>query len=101
MSSELERLSRSSRRVLLFWLFVTVVLLAYCLFGAFVNDPSLLSSWRGALLLFITAAYLAWYATWTLKHFFRKDHAVIGAGPIPWRPALVRWGCFFGLLCAM
>ncbi len=100
MSSELERLSQSSRRVILFWLFVTVALLTYCLVGAFTNAPKLIHSWRGVALLLLSAGYLAWYAAWAGRHFLKKQ-VVLGPAQIPWRPALVRWGCVFGVICLM
>src|SRR5579862_7021410 len=101
MSSEIDRLRRSSRRETLFWLFVTVVLLAYCLFGAFANDPMLIHSWRGAALLLVSTGFLAWYATWAISHCVRKDQPIIGARRLPWRTALLRWGYVFITLCAM
>ncbi len=100
MSSELERLSQSSRRVILFWLFVTVVMLAYCLVGAFTNQPSMLFTWRGGALLLLSLGYLSWYAMWAFKHS-RKRGAVIGGLRLPWRAALWRWGCVFATLCLM
>ncbi len=100
MSSELERLSQSSRRVVLFWFLVTAILLAYCLFGAFTDEPGLIYSWRGVALVLLSTGYLAWYATWTLKHALKK-HAVIGSWPIPWRTGLVRWGSIFSIMCLM
>src|SRR5579871_6251928 len=100
MSSELERLSQSSRRVVLFWLFVTVIMLAYCLVGAFTNQPDMLFTWRGGALLLLSLGYLSWYAMWAFKHS-RKRGAVIGGLRLPWRAALWRWGCVFATLCLM
>jgi signal transduction histidine kinase len=100
LSSELERLSRSNRKVLLFWLLVSVGLLTYCLVGAFTNEPTMLYTWRGAALILLSGGYLIWYAAWALKHS-RKRQAVIGSWPIPWRIALFRWGCVFGTICLM
>ncbi|HLW01682.1 MAG TPA: sensor histidine kinase [Ktedonobacterales bacterium] len=100
MSSELERLNQSSRRVVLFWLLVTMLLLTYCLIGAFTDDPTMLSSWRGAALILLSAGYLAWYATWAIRLSVNK-HIIIGPGQIPWRIALFRWGCVFAAICLM
>ncbi len=103
MSSELERLSRSSRRVIVFWFCITVCLLTYSLMGVFTDQPDMLHTWRGAALLLLSAAYLSWYAIWAVTHS-RKRHAIIGVGPLPWRDALVRWGAVFlviGLMAAL
>ena len=100
MSSELERLSQSSRRVGLFWLLVTVIMLAYCLVGAFTNQPDILYTWRGGALLLLSLGYLSWYAAWAIRHF-RKKHAVIGSWRLPWRSALWRWGCVFVAISLM
>ncbi|HEU5370583.1 MAG TPA: sensor histidine kinase [Ktedonobacterales bacterium] len=100
MSSELERLSRSNRRVLLFWLLVSVGLLTYCLVGAFTDEPTMLYTWRGAALILLSGGYLTWYAAWALKHA-RKRQVVIGSWPIPWRTALFRWGCVFATISLM
>lgn len=100
MSSELERLSRSNRRVLLFWVLVSVGLLTYCLVGAFTDEPTMLYTWRGALLILLSGGYLTWYAAWALRHA-RKRQVVIGSWPIPWRIGLFRWGCVFGTICLM
>jgi signal transduction histidine kinase len=100
MSSELERLSQSSRRVVLFWLFVTVIMLTYCLVGAFTNQPDMLFTWRGGALLLLSFGYLSWYATWAIKHA-RKKLAVVGSWRMPWRTALWRWGCVFVTICLM
>jgi signal transduction histidine kinase len=98
--TELERLSRSSRRETLFWLLVTVGLLAYCLVGAFADQPDMLYTWRGAALILLSIGYLSWYAAWAVKHA-RKKHMVIGSWPIPWRTALSRWGWVFVTICLM
>jgi signal transduction histidine kinase len=100
MSSELERLSQSNRRVNLFWLLVTVGLLTYCLVGAFTNEPGMLYTWRGAALILLSVAYLAWYAAWAFKHS-RSKRGFTGSWPIPWRTALFRWACVFGTICVM
>lgn len=100
MSSELERLSQSSRRVGFFWLFVTVVMLTYCLVGVFTNQPGMLFTWRGGSLILLSLGYLSWYVAWTIKHF-RKRHAVIGSWRLPWRRALWRWGCVFVTISLM
>src|ERR1051326_4125285 len=100
MSSELERLGQSSRRVITFWLCITVAMLAYCLFGAFTNDPGMLSSWRGVALILLSAVYLFWYAIWAVQHLLKK-HVILGAGTLPWRVALVRWGIVSAVLGLM
>jgi hypothetical protein len=100
MSSELERLSRSSRRVVIFWLFVTLVLMAYCLVGASDEDPDLWHSWRGVALAVLCAGYLAWYAFWAISHSL-KTHVIIGEWRLPWRAAFVRWGSVFVIMCLM
>src|SRR5215472_8772525 len=98
--TELERLSQSSRRVITFWLLITVALLAYCLFGAFTNDPGMLYTWRGVALILLSTAYLAWYALWAVRHLLKR-HVIIGAGTLPWRAALVRWGMVSAVLGLM
>lgn len=100
MSSELERLSQSSRKVTLFWLLVTILMLTYSLIGAFTNEPGLIYTWRGVALVLLSAGYLAWYATWAIKHVLKR-HAIIGSWPMPWRAAAVRWGMVFGVFCLM
>ncbi|HEY7359120.1 MAG TPA: sensor histidine kinase [Ktedonobacterales bacterium] len=100
MSSELERLGRSGRRINLFWFVVTVVMTGYCLFGAFTDQPAMLHTWKGPALLLLAIGYLSWYASWVFR-VFRKGHAAIGSWPIPWRAALKNWGCIFGVICLM
>ncbi len=100
MSSELDRLSRSSHKVAFFWLFITVGLTIYCLVGAFSYDPGMFSTWRGAALLLLSAGYLAWYAAWAWRHT-RRRHAFTGAWPMPFRVAFPRWAAIFLVICLM
>jgi signal transduction histidine kinase len=60
----------------------------------------MIHTWRGAALLFLSAGYLAWYTSWTIRVWVRKQ-VFLGPRHIPWRVALVRWGCVFASLCLM
>ncbi len=100
MSSELERLQQSGRRMNLFWLIVTTGMTAYCLFGAFTDQPAMLHNWRGAALLLLSSIFLLRYAWWYWTAF-HKRRAPLSNGPIRWQTALLQWGLIFGNIALM
>ena len=100
MSSELERLQQSGRRINLFWLIVTTCMTAFCLFGAFSDQPTMLHDWRGAALLLLSSVFVFRYAWWYWTAF-HKQREPLGRGSIPWQSALRRWSIIFGNIALM
>lgn len=94
MSSELERLQQTGRRINLFWLIVTTGMTAFCLFGAFSDQPAMLHNWRGAALLLLSSVFLLRYAWW-YRTAFHKRRQPFGRGMLPWQSTLLVWGIVF------
>jgi signal transduction histidine kinase len=101
LSSELERLHKSGGRMMLFWFVVTTIMTIYCLFGAFTDQPAMLTNWRGAALLLLAGIFLFRYARWYWTAFHKRHSAAYTAALPPWRSALLHWGINFGMICLM
>jgi signal transduction histidine kinase len=100
MSNELERVHESGRKMNLFWLGITCLSLTYCLFGAFIDQPTMLQNWRGWALAILSALFLFWYAIWFWSKVYQCS-PMKNAWPPPLWFAALRWGITFALVCAL
>jgi signal transduction histidine kinase len=100
VTTQIDRLQRTSRRMTLFWTIVAYFSLAYCLIGAFGDQPQLRHSWRGAALLLLAAIFVLWYLRWLVNIYRRREWSP-GGWPPPWRRAIREWGLVFLLISLM
>ncbi len=98
--TELDRVRRLGYRMNLFWLVITCFSLAYCLFGAFIDQPTMLHTWRGLAIAILSGAFLLWYAIWFWDKIYQRNQLNKTWPPPLWFAAL-RWGISFALTCAL